>query len=83
MLKRALIQSLRADGIPIWEVPTVDLLRSFGEPKLGSRHALHQTCVEIWPDLNTFRPSRPVLQAAATGLYVQSERLLSLASEDA
>jgi hypothetical protein len=81
MFKHALIQSLRTDGIPIWEVSTDELLKSFGEPELASRHDLHQASVAIWPDLNSFRPSKPVLHAAATGLYVQSERLLALASE--
>jgi hypothetical protein len=80
MFRDALIQSLRSDGIPIWEVSTDELLKSFGEPGLASPHNLHQTSIAIWPDLSTFRPSKPVLHAAATGLYVQSERLLSLAS---
>lgn len=75
VLNHAVINTLRDSGLPIWEVSKRDLLDGYGHPPLGSRLDLRQSAQRIlWSMFNTDTPHCQELDAAAVGLYVQTER---------
>ena len=75
VLNKAVIDMLRASGLPIWEVSKRDLLHAFGHPPLLSRVDLRQAAsTMLWSMFNTGAPHCQELDAAAVGLYVQSDR---------
>lgn len=77
VLNRAILDLLRTSAIPIWEVYKRDLLEAYGRPPLRSRVELRQvTKAILWSMFNSDKPNPQELDAAALGLYVQTERLL-------
>lgn len=77
-LRAAVIAEIRKSGTPIWEVRIESLLSAFGHPPLRYRLNLRRVVSTIWPTLNERRLGGIAQDAAALGLYAQTERLLSL-----
>lgn len=73
-LYRLIVEMLRRDGIPIWEVGQGTLFASYAVPPLRKRHKLRAIIQTLWPSLPSKRKSAS-LDAAALGLYVQTSRL--------
>ncbi len=71
---------LRAEGMPIQEVPLAELFQSFAIPPLRQRSQLRRIARSIWPALNDRRLGQVGSDAAALGLYLQTERLFNLNS---
>jgi hypothetical protein len=68
---------LRPKGIGILEIPKSDLLEAFAYPALDSRKELRKVISDIFPVLDQ-EPGQPwTADAAALGLYVQTERLFN------
>jgi hypothetical protein len=76
-LSRLLKEALWSSGVPVWEVSKSDLLAAYGHPAAKSRKELRESIGSIWPVLDG---AAGVCDAAALGLYVQTERLFSLYS---
>lgn len=74
VLTRSIITELRTSAITVWEVPKPQLLHAYGYPPPKARKELREAVHSIWPILND---DTGVLDAAALGLYVQTERLFS------
>ncbi len=70
---------LQARKIPVTEVSEQTLLGSYGYPPPESRARLRQIAGEMFPQLDDFLYSEELLDAAALGLYVQTELLLESA----
>lgn len=79
LLTRTVVQGLRDAAIPVWQVTKPDLLAAFGAPGLKSRTQLRQAIRTIWPILDTASQDGGVLDAAALGLYVVTERMFATA----
>lgn len=76
VLSKAIVTMFRAAAMPVWEVRKADLLSAYGQPPLRSRKELRAVTQSIvWAMLNTDKPHWQELDAAALGLYVQTERL--------
>ncbi len=65
-------------GIPSVEVDDSTLMAAYGHPPLTRKEHLRRVGRAIWPGLNDARSRRATVDAATTGLYVQTARLFSL-----
>ncbi len=73
-VNRLIVSTLRSEAIAIWELTSLELLTAFGHPALKTREKLRSVCASMWPIMR--RPEDDLLlDAAAAGLYVQTERL--------
>jgi|SRR5579864_954764 len=77
-LQEALIQQLRNLAIAIWPVSFPDLCRHSALPPVRTRHALRQIAINIFPALGGTSNGKLDCDAALLGLYIQTERLLSV-----
>jgi len=68
-------------GIPAVEVNDPSLMCAYGSPPLTRKEHVRRAGRAIWPSLTDATSKRAVLDAATTGLYVQTERLFSLYGE--
>jgi hypothetical protein len=76
ILNQTVLNTLRASSIPFWEVNKRELLDAFGHPPLQTRGELRQSVQTIlWSMFTSDSPDSQELDAAAVGLYVQTERL--------
>lgn len=77
LLHQAVLGVLSAQAIGVIEVSKPDLLAAFGYPATRFRHDLRETISDIFPVLDQ-QPGGPwTHDAAALGLYVQTERLFN------
>jgi hypothetical protein len=77
ILHQATVQALGAKAIGILETSKADLFQAFGNPPLHSRKELREILSRIYPALDS-EPGGPwIHDAAALGLYVQTERLFN------
>jgi len=76
-LTKMLIEALRPEGVPVFEVVKLELFDAFGCPPLSTRKTLREVVVTVWPVLAAREFNGLVQDAAALGLYVQTERLFS------
>jgi hypothetical protein len=74
-LHEAVQQALRDQALPIWTIPKQDLLAAYGSPALKSRKEIREVIATIWPVLAGTNAKVFIQDAAALGLYVQTERL--------
>ena len=74
VLSRTIVEHLRTNGLPIWEVAKAQLFEAYSYPRLRSRFDLREVLRSIWPVLNTGKGQSQILDAAALGLWVQTER---------
>jgi hypothetical protein len=64
-------------AIPVWHASKQQVIGSYAEPAPRTRIELREIAGRIWPMLS-IKGNHPLdLEAAALGLYVQVERLLS------
>lgn len=76
ILNKTILNLLRAGSIPIWEVAKREVLEAYSHPPLQSRADLRQVAQSIlWSMFTTDKPHSQEVDAAALGLYVQTERL--------
>ncbi len=74
-LHQAIEQSLRDSAVPVYKVGDDEMLSAFAYPSLSNRKELRQVVATIWPILLTKKGPATKLDAAALGLYFQTERL--------
>jgi hypothetical protein len=77
VLHRAVLEVLSHQAIGIREVSTKELLQAFAHPKLRSRMELRKIISDIYPVLDQSFGKPWTHDAAALGLYVQTERLFN------
>ena len=77
LLHRAVLHVLSAQGMGIIEVSKADLLTAFGYPAPRFRAELREIISDIYPVLDQQPGSPWTSDAAALGLYVQTERLFN------
>jgi hypothetical protein len=65
-------------GIPAVEVDDATLMYAYGHPPLKRKEHIRRAGRAIWPGLNDINSQRAAVDAALTGLYIQTERLFSL-----
>jgi hypothetical protein len=75
VLGKPILEAFREQGIPAWQIEKAVLFSAFAHPPLKNRKELRETAMTIWPVLNARNISPSVLDAAALGLYIQTERL--------
>jgi hypothetical protein len=73
-LTDTIIQTVRENSLPIWNVSKRELLEAFGHPALKSRKELRAVVRSIWPALGAGNGKNQILDAAAVGMFVQIER---------
>lgn len=71
-LTRSIIVELRNSAVSIWEISKPLMLSAYGFPPARSRREMREVAHSIWPILGE---NTGALDAAALGLYVQTERL--------
>jgi hypothetical protein len=76
ILTDILVAFFRDEGIPVFQAGKQELFEAFGVPALGTRKELGSVTTTIWPSLNTPGFPSSVFDAAALGLFIQTERLL-------
>jgi hypothetical protein len=74
-LHEAIEHVLREQVLPIWTVSRTDLLNACGYPPLKCRRELREVVTTLWPVLSGTGAKVFIQDAAALGLYVQTERL--------
>ena len=74
IISTAIIESLRARLMPIWEIGKSDLFQAFGHPPLKSRKELRAVVGDILPSLENVKSKILIKDAVALGLHVQTER---------
>jgi len=72
-----MIDLLREKGISCWTVEQSAILEAYGEVPLKSIRELRGVVSNYWPRVIDEQESRTCLDAAALGLYFQTERMLS------
>jgi hypothetical protein len=77
-LQEVLVQQLRSFAVIVWPVSFADLCRHSSLPPVRTRHALRQIAGNLFPVLEGNSRSKLDCDAALLGLYVQTERLLSV-----
>jgi hypothetical protein len=76
MLNQVILTMLRSAATPVWEVHKRELLDAYAHPPLRTRSELRRAAHTIlWSMFNTDKPAAHEIDAAALGLYVQTERL--------
>jgi hypothetical protein len=73
----------KSQGIPVMEVEDTTLMMAYGYPRLTRKEHLRRAGRTIWPVLNDSKATRAAVDAATTGLCVQTERLFSLSEAEA
>jgi len=64
--------------IPAVEVDDVTLMCAYGHPPLKRKEQVRHIGRTIWPTLASAKATKAAVDAATTGLYVQTERLFSM-----
>ena len=75
ILTDVITETLRDRMLPIWQISKAQLFEACGHPALKSRKEVRQVIVAIWPVLAGTNGQTFIRDAAALGLYVQTERL--------
>lgn len=65
-------------GLPVREVSVDDLLNNYAIPPVRTKAQLAKVALGIWPHLRGRGLQYPMLEAAAMGLYVQTDRVLTI-----
>lgn len=74
-LHAALLAACRADGISVWEVSLSKVMESLSHPPPRTREAMRRQVLRMWPLPALKTSEQCALDAFATALYVQTERL--------
>ena len=76
-LTTSMLDLLREKALPHWAVKKSELFTAYGEVSLTSTRALRDVVNNYWPHIINEQDDRTCLDAAALGLYLQTERMLS------
>jgi len=68
-------------GIPVVEVDDATLMCAYGHPPLTRKEQVRRVGRTIWPGLSDTKSHKAAVDAALTGLYIQTERLFSIHAE--
>lgn len=78
ILTDVITETLRDRMLPIWQISKAQLFEACGHPALKSRKEVREVIAAIWPVLAGTNGQTFIRDAAALGLYVQTERLFIL-----
>ena len=70
-------RQLRESAISLWELNGKAVAATFGHPPLTTRTELREVVQNIWPQINVRDGQLCALDAAALGLFIQTERLFN------
>jgi hypothetical protein len=76
-LAAQLARHFRDKAVPLTWIASQSVIESFTVPTVRKRHAIRQITAEIWPSLKMKNQHPTSLDAAALGLFVETERLLN------
>lgn len=76
-LTASMLDLLREKAIPHWALDKSELFAAYGEATLKSTRELREIVRNYWPHIIDERDDQTCLDAAALGLYLQTERMLS------
>jgi hypothetical protein len=76
-LTAAMLDLFRDKAIPYWTIEMTELFGAYGEMSLTSTHGLRKVVKGYWPHIIDEQDDDTCLDAAALGLYVQTDRMLS------
>jgi hypothetical protein len=72
----ALERAIAAQGVPTHRIGKLELFLNFAVRPLKTRKELHTIIVDFWPQLNSSDFHSSIMDAAAAGLFVQTEHRL-------
>jgi hypothetical protein len=75
-LSAHLLNELHALQLPHWPVKESTILSAYAEEPLSRTSALREAVANYWPHIIDDKSDKTCLDAAALGLYIQTERLL-------
>lgn len=78
LLREGICGVLREQGIPILLASQEQLYLVFRQPPLKKRGEMRRIVSTILPQLQAYRSQLPLLDAAALGLYLETEHLLAI-----
>lgn len=73
----AVLEALRASNRPVSEISEQDLFASFGDPPIADKEELRQLMRVLFPHIPIKRLFLSCLDAVATGLHFETQRLLA------
>jgi len=76
-LTTAVLDLLREMAIPHWSIELAELFSAYGEAPLRSTRELREVVRGYWPHIIDEKDDGTYLDAAALGLYLQTDRMLS------
>ncbi len=78
LLREEIQSALREQGVPILVATREQLYLAFRKPPLKKRGDMRRIISTILPQLQAYRSDLALLDAAAFGLYLETERLLAI-----
>lgn len=78
LLREEICSVLREQGVPILGASQEQLYTAFRHPPLKKRGEMRRIVSTILPQLQAYRSDLPLLDAAALGLYLETEHLLAI-----
>jgi hypothetical protein len=75
-LTRTIVESVRSNGMSVWESTKQQLFEAFALPPVKTRKQLREIVSSFWPILEDDKLAAAVMDAAALGLYAQAQRKL-------
>lgn len=75
-IRAAVLEALRASNRPLSEISEHEVLASFGEPPVESKEELRSLMRVLFPQIPSTRLVFSCLDAVATGLHFETQRLL-------
>lgn len=78
----AMLDELHGQGIPAFQISPTELYQAFRHPPLKKRGDLRAIVSSIFPQLQGHRADLCLLDAAAIGLHLETEKLLAINRTD-
>jgi hypothetical protein len=72
-----LVEAFRTLQLPHWEVSEAKVFSAYAEKPLARTSELRKVVSNYWPHVIDDKSDKTCLDAAALGLYIQTERLLA------
>lgn len=76
-IRAAILEALHTANCPVQEISEQQVLASFGDPPIESKEELRYLMRVLFPQLPVTRLVFSCLDAVATGLYFETQRLLA------
>ena len=74
-LSRSVVAVLKQEAVAVWGVSKKELFEAFGIPPVTTRKELRAIAASFWPVLSTRNGEGTTLDAAALGIYIETQRL--------